>query len=366
MTREPWREPGRWQEVRKIRGKRKDEHIELAVRIPDGPCTNGFEQVHLINNSLPEMGMEDIELGTSFLGKKMALPFIINALTGGTEQAGNINRALSLMAARYGLTMAVGSQTIAIEDPRLQNTFSVVREVNPTGIIFANVAVSSNLDAVLKAVNMIDADAVQLHFNIPQELAMQEGERSFRNILPGVKRIIEASPVPVIAKEVGFGFSRETIKKLYDCGVTIFDIGGKGGTNFLNIEDRRSGMFQGELDEWGIPTAVSLAEAVALDLPIKIIASGGIRSVLDAAKSFAIGADLVGMAGSLLKILVHDGIDELDQRIAQMVYRFQSVLLMTGSRNINDLKSVPVVITGETGEWLKARGIATERWSLRP
>lgn len=309
--------------------------------------------------------MEDTDTGTWFLGKKLALPFIVNALTGGTEQAGNINRDLSLMAAKYGLTMAVGSQTIAIEDTRLRKTFSVVREVNPGGLIFANVASSSNPDAVLEAVNMIDADAVQLHFNIPQELAMQEGERSFRNILQGVSRIIGASPVPVIAKEVGFGLSRETIQKLYDVGVTIFDIGGKGGTNFLNIEDGRSGLFQGEMDEWGIPTAVSLAEAVALDLPIQIIASGGIRTVLDAAKSFAMGADLVGMAGSLLKILIHDGIEELDQRIAQMAYRFRAVLLMTGAGKVADLKKIPVIIAGETGEWLKARGVETLRWSLR-
>ncbi len=309
--------------------------------------------------------MEDIDPEIWFLGKKLELPFIVNALTGGTEQAGNINRDLSLIAAKYGLTMAVGSQTIAIEDTRLRKTFSVVREVNPNGLIFANVASGSNPDAVLEAVNMIGADAVQLHFNIPQELAMQEGERSFRNVLQGVGRIIKASPVPVIAKEVGFGLSRETIRKLYDVGVTIFDIGGKGGTNFLNIEDGRSGLFQGEMDAWGIPTAVSLAEAVAMDLPIQIIASGGIRTVLDAAKSFAMGADLVGMAGSLLKILIRDGIEELDQRIAQMAYRFRAVLLMTGAGNVADLKKIPVIISGETGEWLKARGVDTSRWSLR-
>lgn len=318
-----------------------------------------------MHNSIPELDMDEIDLSCCFLEKKLNLPVILNAITGGTERAKEINRDLAYIARKYNLAMAVGSQTISIDEPQLKSTFSVVREINPEGIIVANVGANRSIQDVLKAVEMIKADAVQLHFNVPQELAMPEGDRCFKGIIENVAYIIENCPVPVIAKEVGFGFSKESASLLYQAGVRIIDIGGMGGTNFIVIEDKRGGLFNRELDSWGISTACSLSEVLSLDLPITVIASGGIRTAADTAKALAMGADLVGIAGSFLKILLYKGAEELDQKIEEMIYRLKSVFLMTGSRNIDEIRQKPVLITGKTGEWLKLRGIDPSYWSQR-
>lgn len=261
--------------------------------------------------------------------------------------------------------MAVGSQTIALEEPGWIESFAVVRESNPDGIIIANLSADTDSDSARAAVNMVNADALQLHFNIPQELAMPEGDRHFKGIIEQVARIVETCPVPVIAKEVGFGFSRQSVQRLYDAGVRIFDTGGQGGTNFIAIEDKRGGAFQGELNSWGIPTAVSLLEILDSNLPVKIIASGGIRSALDVAKSLALGADMVGIAGSLLKILLHQGAAELDSWLNEFLYRLQAVFLMSGAANTESIREKPVIILGPTAEWLRARGIDPTQWAKR-
>lgn len=306
--------------------------------------------------------MDDIDLSCSFLGKKLACPVIINALTGGTDEAAEINRGLASLAHKYGLAMAVGSQTIALERPGLDKSFAVVRDMNPEGVILANVSANSSVEDCLAAVDMIAADGLQLHFNVPQELAMNEGDRNFRGILENVGLITQACPVPVIAKEVGFGFSRESALKLFNCGVRIFDNGGKGGTNFLAIEGHRGGRLSQALSNWGISTAASLGEILALKLPVQIIASGGIRQASDLAKAIAMGAELVGIGGFFLKILLQEGIQELDQRLDQLFYQTKAVFLMAGAADCMEIKKKPVIILGRTAEWLKTRGIDPVQW----
>ncbi len=327
--------------------------------------STGFEDIRLLNCSVPELNLEDINLRLSVWGKELEFPLIVNAITGGSDQARDINRVLAGLCHKYGLAMAVGSQTIALEEPDWIESFSVVREYNPDGVIIANLSAAANSDDAGAAIDMVNADALQLHFNVPQELAMREGDRHFKGIIEQVARVVETCPVPVIAKEVGFGFSRESVKQLYEAGVRIFDTGGQGGTNFIAIEDKRGGVFQGELNSWGIPTAVSLLEILASNLPVKIIASGGIRSALDAAKSLALGADMVGVAGSLLRILLHQGADELDLWVNDFLYRLQAVFLMSGASDTKSIREKPVIILGPTAEWLRARNIDPTQWAKR-
>ncbi|WP_054697410.1 type 2 isopentenyl-diphosphate Delta-isomerase [Syntrophomonas palmitatica] len=347
-----------------MRDQRKTDHIHIAVKTPDGPCSNGLQDMFLINQSVPELDLEDIDLTCDFLGKNLEYPLIINAITGGNEQAYRINQGLSLLAAKYGLAMAVGSQTIAIRDPGLRDSFRVVRDNNPEGIIMANVSANSTVEEALAAVDMIDADGLQLHFNIPQELAMTEGDRRFRGLLENVQNIASACRVPVIAKEVGFGFSRESVFILSGAGIKTFDIGGSGGSNFIAIEAQRGGNFS-DVNEWGIPTAISLGETVSTGLDLQVIASGGIRTALETAKCIAMGADLVGMAGTLLKILLQNGLHSLDEWLDKFLFKLKAILLMTGSKNIDELQKCPLIITGNTAAWLKARGIDVSKWSLR-
>jgi isopentenyl-diphosphate delta-isomerase len=335
----------------------------IANQSSDGPALSGFADIHLLHDAIPELGIEDINLKVTFLGRDVNYPLIINAITGGTEQAGEVNRCLAAIASKYGLAMAVGSQTIAIENPKLRDSFSVTRELNPDGIILANVSAASCIGDVIEAVKMINADGIQLHFNVPQELAMLEGDRCFKGIIDNVARLVDKCSVPIIAKEVGFGLSREVVKKLYDAGVRIFDISGKGGTNFVVIEDQRQGNFARELDDWGISTANSLAEVVSTKLPITIIASGGIRKASDIAKALAIGADITAMAAPFLKTLLQDGFEELDRQVAEFLYILKSVFIMTGSQNCKQLREKPVIITGETNQWLTVRGINPQKWA---
>jgi isopentenyl-diphosphate delta-isomerase len=334
------------------------------VRAKDGPLDNGLKDLKLMNNSIPELDMEEIDLGLELLGKEISFPIVINAITGGVPEAYQINYNLAQLAAKYRLPMAVGSQVVAIDDPKQVKSFSIVREVNPDGVVFANVSAGTQVDKALKAVEMVSADALQLHFNLPQELAMPEGERSFKGIAKNIREIIDNCPVPVIAKEVGFGFTRETVKKLFDLGVTWFDNSGSGGTNFIGIENRRGGDFA-ELADWGLPTAVSLLEVLSLSLPVTVIASGGIRTAQDIAKCISAGADLVGMAGSLLKKLQWEGYDALDKHMARLTFQFKAVCMMTGSSNLQELRKQPLIILGQTAEWMRCRGIEPGKWANR-
>ncbi len=307
--------------------------------------------------------MDEIDLNCFFLGRKLDYPLIINAMTGGTDQARKINQDLASIAARFNLAMAVGSQTIAVNNPDLRESFNVVRQANPDGVIIANAGAGADLNTALQAVEMIKANALHLHFNVPQELAMAEGDRRFKGIIENVRQIIKECPVPVIAKETGFGFARESVARLYGAGVRFFDCGGQGGSNFIAIENQRGGKDNSELEEWGIPTAQSLAETISLQLPLTIIASGGIRTAVDAAKALAMGADMTAMAAPLLKVLLQQGIKRLEQYLHEFFYRLQAVLLMTGSKDLDELRKKPLIILGDTAERLRLRNIEPSRWA---
>jgi ABC-type branched-subunit amino acid transport system substrate-binding protein len=252
-------------------------------------------------------------------------------------------------------------------DKDFRATLTKIKSADPEFIYvpgyYTEVAVL--IKQALEAVEMVEADGLQLHFNIPQELAMPEGDRDFAGMLENVARLVENSPVPIIAKEVGFGFSQEAARRLCGVGINYFDVGGKGGTNFVAIEDRREGWFVHEFDEWGIPTAVSLGELLALEYPITLIATGGIRTALDGVKALAVGASLIGMAGPLLKILVNEGEAVLQRYLQGFLYRLKAGLLMTGSRNIGELQQKPVIILGKTAQWLTIRSIDVKRWAAR-
>ncbi|MEN6390423.1 MAG: type 2 isopentenyl-diphosphate Delta-isomerase [Syntrophomonas sp.] len=323
--------------------------------------SSGFEDIHILHDSVPELDIEDIDISVAVLGKHLSAPLIINAITGGSEIGRRINRDLASLAAKYQIGMAVGSQTVALDEPGWIDTFSIVREVNPFGLIIANVGAASQKEHARRAVQMIGADALQLHFNVPQELAMAEGDRRFKGTIARLEETVQESPVPVIAKEVGFGFSRESAGRLYLAGISFFDSGGSGGTNFIRIEDRRYGLFNQELDNWGIPSAASMAEILSLEQPLTLIASGGVRSASDMAKTMALGANACGVAGWFLRILMEEGKESLDRLLGELVYRLKAILLMSGARTWEDLRRKPLLVTGRTAEWLRARNIVLRR-----
>lgn len=297
------------------------------------------------------------------MGQELSLPLIINAMTGGIDEALSLNRDISKLGLQFNIGIAVGSQTIALENKQLAQSFKIVRKVNREGLILANVAANADPRMAVRAIEMIEANGLQLHLNVPQELAMKEGDRSFGGLQDNIAEIVRLSPVPVIAKEVGFGMSRETAQQLFDAGVRFFDVGGRGGTNFIAIEQARSGVLADEFASWGIPTAVSVAELTSLYLPIVVVASGGIRGGLEAAKALALGANLVGIAGRFLRTWSDRGVTALEDEIRRFEYHLKAAMLMTGAQDLTELRRKPLVIGGPTAHWLMARGIDVSGWA---
>ncbi|HSW36309.1 MAG TPA: type 2 isopentenyl-diphosphate Delta-isomerase [Candidatus Limnocylindrales bacterium] len=344
---------------------RKDEHLYQSLcRVPDRA---DFSDISFVHNCLPDRDLSEVNLEASYLGRTFRSPLFINALTGGTDLALKINAALAGVAKDCGLPMAVGSQLAALENAAVEESFKVVRRINPNGSIWANIGSYATTSMVQRAVEMITADAVQIHLNVPQELIMGEGDPRFRGMLDRIARITKSVHVPVIAKEVGFGIAREQALSLIGAGVDAIDVGGKGGTNFLLIESRRSGkLLSWELGQWGIPTPISLVEVLtAAQGRVDVIAAGGMVSSLDIAKALALGANAVGMAGLPVYLLVKKGRAALIRQIKTIERELRLIMLMVGATSIEQLQQSPLVITGFCAEWLLRRGIDPSVYALR-
>ncbi|WP_078546049.1 type 2 isopentenyl-diphosphate Delta-isomerase [Litchfieldia alkalitelluris] len=347
------------------RNQRKLEHIQHALSIGQ-TRTHGFEDLTFVHHSLPNTSIDKIDITTIVGELYLSSPLLINAMTGGGgEKTRSINESLAIVAREADIPLAVGSQMAAIKDPWETSTFKIVREVNPKGIIFANLGSEASAEDAKRAVDMINANALQVHLNVIQELVMPEGDRDFSNALVRIEKIVNSLSVPVIAKEVGFGVSRETAKQLTDIGVKIIDVGGRGGTNFSAIENNRRERALDFFQSWGIPTACTIAEVNSTDFNGSIIASGGIQNAFDIAKSIALGASVTGFAGFFLRKLMETGVTGLIDEISLILTDLKIIMTALGVTTIKELQNAPLVISGETFHWLEQRGINTKRYSQR-
>jgi isopentenyl-diphosphate delta-isomerase len=339
----------------KIRAARKDEHIKLFMETVHA-SDNGFRDIVLQNNALPEIDFGGIATSCIFLDKTIDLPIMINAVTGGTEYTLDINKQLAKLSRECNIPMAVGSQTIAIENKSMRNSFGVVREINDSGIVIANISANSSYENVCEAVEMIEADAVQLHLNTAQEICMGEGDRHFKGILNNIKNIVSSLQTPIIVKEVGFGLSFEAAKKLYNAGVRYIDTGGRGGTNFITIEDRRNQELDYSfLKHWGISTAQSLLECKNVSGDLKVICSGGITKAEEIVKSIAMGAELTGISGLILRELLDNGYDAAKACIERLQYEMKVFMLLLGAENIEKLSQIEYLLKGELYQFYKQK-----------
>lgn len=347
------------------RQERKLDHLKYSLEMVKSHCDTGFGDVRLIHQSVSGVKLSDTDTSTFFLGKRLEAPLMINAITGGHPQTLKINRDLAIAARKTGIAMAVGSQKAALEDRSVEETYRVAREENPDGVLLANLSATCTTEEAVAAIGMIGADGLQVHFNVPQELVMDEGEPDFGMALPSLKRLVENIDCPVIAKEVGFGMSGETMLRLYNTGIRIMDVGGRGGTNFISIENARKKFKNHELEGWGIPTAVCLFEGLELGLDMDIVASGGLRTSLDITCALAAGAKLAAMAGPFLDRVNRGSVDELVEYIEGLKRGLSMYMVLTGARTIRDLEGVPLVITGKTAEWLLRRGVNIDGYARR-
>ena len=156
--------------------QRKLDHVRYALEL-NPSLDNGFSDLRFVHRALPDFDLGDVTLATTLGGLSFSSPLLINAMTGGAGRTEEINRGLAEVAKRTGLAMAVGSQRAALKDSALARTYSVVRDVNPAGILIANLGAGASLSDAQRAVEMIGADLMHLHLNAAQELTMPEGDR---------------------------------------------------------------------------------------------------------------------------------------------------------------------------------------------
>jgi isopentenyl-diphosphate delta-isomerase len=356
---------------------RKAQHLAVTARGDVESRTGpGWADIHLLHEAIPRVDRDAVGLGVSFLGRPLRAPLMIAAMTGGHPAASAINACLARAAEKFGLAMGVGSQRAAIRNPQLTTTYRVAREHGPSILLIGNLGAAQLIpqgpldhptpaltpEQVHAVARDLGADAIAIHFNFLQESIQAEGDRRAVGILPALRNLVATADVPILAKETGAGVSRGAAWQLAAAGVAAIDVGGVGGTTFAAVEGLRSesqgdaqGARLGEVfRDWGIPTAVSLAAAAPTGLPL--IATGGVRSGVDAAKALALGATLVGVARPLLQAALAGGDAAVEAWIGQFLHELRLAVFLTGARSVADLRACPRVIRGDTQAWLTQLG----------
>ncbi len=336
-----------------IHERRKADHIRINLEedVAFNQLTTGLEKYFFMHQALPELDLDAIDLTAEIFGKRLRTPLLISSMTGGTAEAGEINRTLAAAAQATGMAMGLGSQRAAIEDPALADTYHV-RQVAPDILLFANLgAVQLNygygLDECQRAVEMCQADALILHFNALQEAVQPEGDGNFANLLAKVEQVCARLPVPVIAKEVGWGFSRQAARQLADAGIAAIDVAGAGGTSWSQVEmyrapTARHARVAGAFVDWGIPTAVSLQYCREAAPHLPLFASGGIRNGIDMAKCIALGASLVGLAGDFLRAADRNGVEGVIEMAEILSDELRVTMFASGAKDLAALAETPL------------------------
>jgi len=338
---------------------RKDEHLSLAEKFYAPHAASQFDQLRFIHQSLPEMARDQVDLTTHLGPLTLPVPLMIEAMTGGSPRTGQVNAQLGRIAAQTGMAVASGSQSIALKDDSAVPTFTPLRENNPDGLVFANIGAGHTAQQAQRVVTMLAADALELHVNAAQELVMPEGDRSF-HWLDEIGETVALLDVPVIVKEVGFGMARETLAQLASVGVRYVDLGGRGGTNFIDIENfRRPAKELAYLDGWGQSTVESLLEARSVP-QLATIATGGVRNPLDVAKALALGANVVGTAGQVLHSLIKTDEATTAQLLLSWQDGLRTIMTLLGVTNLEALQQQALLYSPELLNYAQQRHLTLQ------
>ncbi|HEC2167722.1 TPA: type 2 isopentenyl-diphosphate Delta-isomerase [Staphylococcus delphini] len=337
------------------REQRKNEHVRLALAQSD-TLQSDFDRIQFVHHAIPEMDVEEVTLLPNFKALQMSHVLYINAMTGGSEWTAKTNEQLAQVAKATQIPMAVGSMHAALKNPAVRHSYAVAREHYPEGQIWANVSADVTLEEAQAAIEMIQANALQIHVNAPQELVMPEGNRQFKHWLTRISEIVKGVKVPVIVKEVGFGMSYDTIQQLIDAGISYVDISGHGGTNFISIEnERRQFKDMDYLKDWGQSTVVSLLEARNLSSRVHVLASGGVRHPLDAIKALRLGAEAVGMSRPILKMLHEEGVEATIEYVEDFKTQMAYIMTLLNAKNITELRQAAIVFDPYLKNWIQQR-----------
>jgi isopentenyl-diphosphate Delta-isomerase len=330
---------------------RKADHIRINLEkdVQSG-IANGLEKYRFPHQALPEINLADIVLQTTFLGRRLGAPLLISSMTGGTRPAGKINRALAEAAQSAGVALGLGSFRPALETPALIPTYRV-RDVAPNILLLSNLgAIQLNygrgVDDCRRAVEAVEADALILHLNPLQEAVQPEGNTEFAHLLEKIEAVCRALPVPVVVKEVGWGIGGETARRLAMAGVAAIDVAGAGGTSWSQVEKYRGRTGDAQrlaalFRDWGLSTAEALVDCRRAVPDLPLIASGGIRNGMEAAKSIALGAHLAGAAGPFLRAAVK-GTQAVEAELQMWVTELRVTMFAAGARDLAALRDIPL------------------------
>ena len=332
--------------------RRKAEHIRINLEenVQFPRLSTQLERYYFLHEALPELNLHDINTQQTVFGKTLSAPILISSMTGGTATAQRINRNLAVAASQLGIAMGLGSQRAMLEDPALTDSYAV-RDLAPDILLFANMGVVQlnygyDGEDFLRAAELVDADALILHCNALQEAVQPEGDPDFRGLLAKIRQLCHQSPIPIIAKEVGWGFSEATVRDLADAGVAAIDVAGAGGTSWSEVEYHRApdafhARLAASFADWGIPTAEAIGYARTGAPGLPIFASGGLRDGVELAKCVALGATLGGYASPFLRAA-----DESSEAVVELIQllrrQLQVAMFCCGAADLSALRLTPL------------------------
>ncbi len=352
-------------------GVRKAKHLEICIQKDAYAVETGttlFDHIHFAHRAIPEVSMDEIDTSTSFFGTPISMPLLISSMTGGSSGGYAANKELAKAAQACGVPVGMGSIRILFRKPEVADHF-MLKRFAPDVPVIANIGGVQtrelNHSTLVEWIKKLEVQALAVHLNPGQELAQADGDRDFSGVVAAIARLAEASPVPVIAKETGFGIGPADARRLVDAGVSAINVAGRGGTNWMAVERYRLGDAEQqavvkEFDTWGLPTALLLASLCRDErITLPVVASGGLRNGMDLAKAVGLGAWLGGYALPLIRAVDAGG----SEAVITLIERFRSVLknvmLLTGSRTIDDLQSDRIftepVFEATLSEYLKTQ-----------
>lgn len=329
--------------------RRKDEHLDLALRQAAAARANPFDAVRLEPCALPELALDEVDLRAEFLGARLRAPLLVSSMTGGPRRGAAINGHLAEAAEALGLAIGVGSQRIALEGAGSAGIDATLRRRAPSALLLANLggvqlAQPGGLDLARRAVEMIEADGIIIHLNPLQEAVQPAGDTDWRGVLDAIARLAATLGRPVIAKEVGFGLSAAVARRLAQAGVAALDVAGAGGTQWALIEaeraaDPRDQAVGQAFDGWGLTTPEAIRAVRAACPEIPLVASGGVRHGVDAAKAIRLGADLVGQAGGVLQAALQST-EAVVQHFEVLIRQLRIACFSAGAGDLQALRQV--------------------------
>lgn len=366
----------KYEEKGDVTSDRKLAHLQICLEhdVQARNVTTGLEDISFVHRATTDLNLEDIDISVEIFNKKLNVPLIISGMTGGHAFAHKLNHFLSQAVQQTKIGMGVGSQRAALEKDDVRESFDIVRKNAPDSLIIGNIGAGQiaqglSYDQFQKIIEMIEADAVAIHFNPLQEAIQPEGDTKLTNLHKKATALINEIPMPVIAKEVGSGFSPKDMVVLNKIGFKAIDIQGVGGTSWAGVESIRTLSSKhkktGEVFwDWGIPTALSTVLAF-YNFKGVIIGSGGVRTGLEIAKLIALGADAGGMAIPFLLATQEHSSEAVVRFIQEIEYQIQLACYLTSSRNLNELKKAPLIITGKTAEMMRIFGVDPNDYYIR-